>query len=71
MMPQPKTREEGAPAPGADRAPLAADNGSADEQDTPGDTACWAHLVCPACGAMLSEGHRADCRLGWLPGMSA
>ena len=26
-----------------------------------GDPVCWAHLVCPDCGAMESEGHRAGC----------
>jgi uncharacterized protein len=26
-----------------------------------GDPVCWAHLVCPECGAMESEGHRAGC----------
>ena len=30
---------------------------------TGGETACWAHLVCTECGAMLSEGHRQDCGL--------
>jgi hypothetical protein len=26
-----------------------------------GDPVCWAHLVCPECGAIVSEGHRAGC----------
>ncbi len=26
-----------------------------------GDGACWAHLVCPGCGAVVSEGHRPGC----------
>jgi uncharacterized protein YeaO (DUF488 family) len=35
--------------------------------DAPGDAACWASLVCPACGALEPEGHRPACpaaRLG-------
>jgi len=26
-----------------------------------GDAACWAHLVCPECGAITTGGHRPDC----------
>lgn len=32
-----------------------------DEEDTPGDPACLAHLVCPACGGVTTEGHRPGC----------
>ena len=31
------------------------------ESDQGGEAACWAHLVCPECGAMQSEGHRPGC----------
>lgn len=31
------------------------------EHDEGGEPACWAHLVCPECGAMESEGHRQGC----------
>ncbi len=33
------------------------------EQLGGGEPACWAHLVCPECGAIETEGHLADCRL--------
>ena len=29
-----------------------------------GDRACWAHLVCPDCGAVVSEGHNPGCQAG-------
>jgi hypothetical protein len=29
--------------------------------DEGGEAACWAHLVCPDCGAIEAEGHRAGC----------
>jgi hypothetical protein len=32
-----------------------------------GETACWAHLVCPECGAMISEGHAEGCRSAPTP----
>ena len=27
-----------------------------------GEGACYAHLVCPDCGAVVTEGHRSGCR---------
>jgi uncharacterized protein YeaO (DUF488 family) len=32
-----------------------------EEEEQGGDRACWAHLVCPDCGAVVSEGHAASC----------
>jgi len=32
-------------------------------QDHGGEPACFAHLVCPECGAVTTEGHRPGCDL--------
>jgi hypothetical protein len=34
---------------------------SEQEYEEGGDPVCWAHLVCPECGAITSEGHREGC----------
>ena len=36
-----------------------------------GNPACWAHLVCPDCGAIETEGHRAGCRFKQQSGSDA
>ena len=36
---------------------------SAEPDETGGEAACFAHLVCPRCGAVTTEGRRADCDL--------
>jgi hypothetical protein len=28
-----------------------------EESEGGGDAACWAHLICPECGAMGTDGH--------------
>jgi uncharacterized protein YeaO (DUF488 family) len=33
------------------------------ESDPGGEAVCWAHLVCPECGAIEAEGHREGCAL--------
>jgi uncharacterized protein YeaO (DUF488 family) len=38
--------------------------GQAAEEEQGGDRACWAHLVCPDCGAVVSEGHAPGCQAG-------
>jgi hypothetical protein len=55
-----ETRPDAGEAP-ADQAP--ADQAPAVEAAEGGDSACWAHLVCPECGAMSREGHRPGCEL--------
>ena len=51
--------------PGDDAAlDLAEDLGDVDA----GDAACWAHLVCPECGAVVGpDPHRAGCPLAESP----
>ncbi len=34
---------------------------AAQNADHGGDSACWAHLVCPECGAISSAGHHQGC----------
>jgi hypothetical protein len=42
----------------------AADERAADQEyEEGGDPVCWAHLVCPECGSITTEGHAADCGL--------
>jgi hypothetical protein len=38
--------------------------GRADEdgEDLAGEPACLAHLVCPACGGVITEGHQPGCQ---------
>ena len=35
---------------------------SAGPEETGGEAACFAHLVCPECGAVTTEGHRPGCQ---------
>ena len=34
------------------------------EGDSAGEPACWAHLVCPCCGGVMTEGHTPGCEVG-------
>ena len=59
--------DESAPAAAGGQASTAAAGGQASTAaaaagaEEGGEAACWAHLVCPECGAIVSEGHAAGC----------
>ena len=38
-----------------------------DPEETGGEAACFAHLVCPECGAVTTEGHRPGCEAAATP----
>ena len=42
----------------------AQDAETAEAAEEGGEAACWAHLVCPECGAIVTEGHAAGCAFG-------
>ena len=37
---------------------------ASEAEEQGGDRACWVHLVCPDCGAVVSEGHTPGCQAG-------
>jgi hypothetical protein len=40
---------------------------SAEPEEIGGEPACFAHLVCPECGAVTPEAHRPGCDLAGPP----
>jgi uncharacterized protein YeaO (DUF488 family) len=60
--PQGQEDPAGNPQPGTGERERAAE--PAGEPSEGGDAACWAHLVCPECGAVISGGHRPGCTSG-------
>jgi hypothetical protein len=57
------TDQEPQPLPLAGQPPLA----GTELTEEGGDSACWARLVCPECGAMTTEGHRPGCEFSPQP----
>ena len=49
--------------PGDDAADLESTDREPGFEPEGGEAACWAHLVCPECGAITSEGHQKGCPL--------
>ena len=43
-------------------------NQSDEPEETGGEAACFAHLVCPESGAVTTEGHRPGCAVAATPG---
>ncbi len=52
------------PAPDGAPAEIGTPALDGDRVDEGGDDACWLHLVCDECGAVVSDGHRPGCREG-------
>ena len=57
------------PQPGSE--PLSSVDGSGPPEapDEGGDAACWAHLICPECGALGDAVHQKGCQMA--PGQTA
>jgi hypothetical protein len=59
--PREKASRTEATVPEGQRPPTDRANIDAVPEERGGEAACWAHLVCPDCGSIESEGHRPSC----------